>query len=342
MPETVLRLDMRAPEFGTPITTLYRSALEMAEWADRNGVDVVMLSEHHGSEDSFLPAPMVLAGAIAARTERIRIRIAAVPLPLHHPAELAEQTTVVDQISGGRVELVVTAGYVQKEFALFDRRLDERSRLMDEGVEYLAGALAGESVQTAAGPVHITPRSVQRPRPPLYIGGGVRASARRAARWGDGFYPPTPEPAIRNLYYEECAKIGRTPGRIIESCFPLFVHVTESPEKDKVEIAPHAMHELNSFVAQAESTEGDFKSPYAAADSPEAVWAYGLHRVVTPDECVTFASELDQSDSALVLAPLMGGLSPDIGWASLELFASKVLPKLANTGQAFDGELKTT
>ena len=57
----------------------------MAEWADAKGFDEIMLSEHHGSPDGYLPSPLALAAAIAARTQRVRIRISALVLPLHDP-----------------------------------------------------------------------------------------------------------------------------------------------------------------------------------------------------------------------------------------------------------------
>jgi len=67
MPKLCLRFDMRNPQPGTPKTELYRAAIEMAVWADERGFDTVQFSEHHGSDDGYLPSPIVLASAIAAR-----------------------------------------------------------------------------------------------------------------------------------------------------------------------------------------------------------------------------------------------------------------------------------
>ena len=89
MVHLILRLDMRSPDFATPPERLYAAGLEMAEWADRQGFDEVMLSEHHGCEDGYLPAPLVYAAALAARTERIRLRVSALVLPLHDPLRVA-------------------------------------------------------------------------------------------------------------------------------------------------------------------------------------------------------------------------------------------------------------
>ena len=70
-----LKFDMRAPAFGTESTALYGAALEMAGYADAHGLTQVSLMEHHSSEDGYLPSPLSLASAIAARTTRMRLQI---------------------------------------------------------------------------------------------------------------------------------------------------------------------------------------------------------------------------------------------------------------------------
>src|SRR2546422_911907 len=116
-----LRYDLRAPSFG-PVThaELYAACLDQSAWADRLGLDFVVLSEHHGVEDGYLPAPVTLAAAIAGRTKTIRISIAAVLVPLHDPVRLAEQLAVLDLASGSRVSLIAGLGYRQEEFAMAD------------------------------------------------------------------------------------------------------------------------------------------------------------------------------------------------------------------------------
>src|SRR5271169_1150584 len=114
-----LKFDLRAPAFGADPADLYAAALDMCSWADAAGFDCVRFLEHHGSDDGYCPSPLVMAAAAAARTSRIRIRVRALILPLHDPLRIAEDAAVVDVISRGRLELVVAAGYVQSEFAMF-------------------------------------------------------------------------------------------------------------------------------------------------------------------------------------------------------------------------------
>ena len=138
---------MRAPEGGAPPAELYRAALEMAEWGEANGCLAVQVSEHHGSPDGYLPAPLVLAAAIAGRTRRLPIQVAALILPLHDPIELAEQMAVLDLTSGGRVSYVLAVGYREEEYAACGRDFATRGRRMDACLAALAAGLPRRGVR---------------------------------------------------------------------------------------------------------------------------------------------------------------------------------------------------
>jgi alkanesulfonate monooxygenase SsuD/methylene tetrahydromethanopterin reductase-like flavin-dependent oxidoreductase (luciferase family) len=325
--ESIIRFDMRGPSFGAPMPHLYQAALEMADYADQRGVDVILLTEHHGSDDGYCPAPTVLAGAVAARSRRARIRLAVVILPLHHPVSVAEQTLVLDQISNGRVDLVVGAGYVAGEFAMFGRTLKQRAALLDDGIPLIAAALAGEEVRVGDHSFTVTPRAVQNPRPPFYVAGGVAASARRAARYADGFFPLIPDAEIRELYRAECQAMDREPGVILNVPTALFVHIADDPERTWDQLGRHVFHDLNSYGRwSTEAVVGDLRTPFAPVDDLAAARASGLYKVVTVDECVTLMNQLDSVGHPIMLTPLLAGIDPDIAWPSVELFFERVLP----------------
>jgi alkanesulfonate monooxygenase SsuD/methylene tetrahydromethanopterin reductase-like flavin-dependent oxidoreductase (luciferase family) len=81
----------------------------MAAFVDEIGISRVNLMEHHGSEDGYMPQPFVMGGGVAARTKRCRISLGAVILPLHDPVKIAEQIAVLDQMSGGRLDVIFGA-----------------------------------------------------------------------------------------------------------------------------------------------------------------------------------------------------------------------------------------
>ena len=153
------------------------------------------------------------------------------------------------------------------------------------------------------------------------MGGSTAAAARRAARLGDGFVPV--DESLWPVYEAACRELGRQPGNAPPAGGPSFVHVSHDPDKAWAQIAPHALHETNSYGAWLANAQG--LARYTSTDDANGVRSSGRYAVVTPDECVALA----RSTGALRLHPLMGGLSPDIAWESLELIAEDVLPQLS-------------
>ena len=315
-----LRYDLRAPAFaGVTHAEMYAACLEQCAWADARGFDVVALSEHHGVDDGYMSAPVTLAAAIAGRTARVQINIAAVLVPLHDPVRLAEQLATLQLASGGRLSLVAGLGYRPEEFEMagVDRR--QRGRLLDEYVDVLRKAWTGEPFEWRGRTVRVTP-APQSP-PVVLIGGSTEKAARRAARLHAGFFPAVGDPALAAVYEEACAQHGFT-GFVAMPGGPGFVHVSDDPERDWARIAPHALYDAQTYAAW--QTPGQRSQVHTAAKTIDELRASGVYRVVTPDECVALARE----HGRVILHPLMGGLSPALAWASLELFEQKVLGRL--------------
>ena len=133
MRNIVLRFDMRsAPDCPQTPAERYCAAVEMAQWADQNTVDVVGLSEHHDTTDGFLSAPLQLAGMMVARTQRIRISVSALLVALHDPLRLAEDIALLDITSSGRFSATCGLGYRESEYACFDVDWAKRGAIFDE------------------------------------------------------------------------------------------------------------------------------------------------------------------------------------------------------------------
>jgi alkanesulfonate monooxygenase SsuD/methylene tetrahydromethanopterin reductase-like flavin-dependent oxidoreductase (luciferase family) len=318
-----LRLDMRAGPGAAPKVERYRAALDMAQWADHLGLGSVVVSEHHGADDDFLPSPLVMAAAIGARTTRIPIVVSALILPLHDPLRVAEDAAVAQIISGGRLSIVAGAGYRPHEYEMFGVDKARRGRIMDDHLAVLRRAWTGEPFEYRGTTVRVTPAP---PTPPmLLVGGGTEAAARRAARLGDGFLPIRTDAGLAATYHEERAKLGRPPGIVVSSAGPGFVYVADDVEQAWETIGPFALDDARSYGRWTDGNPGAVA--YAACETIDDVRASGLYRVVTPDECVTLAAELDPTD-ALVLHPLLGGIDPDFGWDCLRRFETQVWSRL--------------
>jgi alkanesulfonate monooxygenase SsuD/methylene tetrahydromethanopterin reductase-like flavin-dependent oxidoreductase (luciferase family) len=324
---TAVSFDMRAPGFATPAAELYPAAVEMAAFADRIGVSRIGLMEHHGSDDGYLPQPFVLAGAMAAVTKRIEFILGAVILPLHDPIMIAEQIALTDLLSGGRVNVIFGAGYVPYEFAMFGKSVKDRAKLLDAHIEVILRVLSGEKyVRDDGRPAFVRPLPSRDPRDIIMAGGGVAASARRAARFDIGFGPMKPD--IVDIYLDECAKAGRPPRQYNRPVpgMPLAVHLCEDPDAGWAAIAPHAVHVITEYAKWAEAEGEGSNSPFKGLTDPAVLRHAGLFAAWTPDQLIERVRTLPEGGQ-VGFQPLLGGLSPEEGWKSLRLL-EQTLPRL--------------
>ena len=180
----MLRFDMRAPEIGAPTVQLYSAATEMCAWAENHGALAAVLCEHHGSEDGYLPSPLILASAIAARTERLALSLILL-LPFYDPVRLAEDMAVLDIISKGRASYILALGYRPEEFEHFGVDMRTRGRLADEKLALLRELLSGAAMFEGRH-INTTPPPHTAGGPMLMWGGGTDrrgAPGRQVRAW---------------------------------------------------------------------------------------------------------------------------------------------------------------
>lgn len=321
MPSVRVAFDMRAPDFGTPAEELYRAAVEQSAWADRHGFEAVTLSEHHAAEDGYLPSPIVLGSAIAAVTSTMLIELSALIAPLYHPIRLAEDLAVLDLISGGRLRIVLGMGYRQVEYEQLGVNMKRRPSMMVDTVETLKDAWAGVPFERHGVTTQVLPRPAQRPRPKIALAGASPASARRAAQIADDYRPLSPK--LYQMYLDELARIGAAapPPHPVPSSDTVFLHVAEDPDAAWARIAPHAIHETNSYGRWAAGLRG---AVYDQVTDADELRRRNTYKVLTPPEAIAVAHET----GGLTLKPLMGGMPPELGWECLHVVAEKVLPAL--------------
>lgn len=323
---SLLRFDLRAPRrFPTRHPELYEAALELAAFADEKGFDGISLSEHHGVDDGFLPSPLILASALASRTRRLRLTIAALLAPLYDPVKLAEDLAILDVASGGRLAVTAGMGYRPDEYAMFGKDWKGRGPLFDECLDVLLRAWTGEPFEWQGRRVHLTPPPFTRPHPPILVGGTSRAAARRAARLGLPFQPATNDPAVIGLFVEESRRRGVESPLVLPPGSGETIFVSRDPERSWARIGEHLLHDARSYASWQRA--GQSSAVHSRATSVDELRAEGLYRVLTPDECVARARERGPFCD-FVHFPLCGGLPPELGWESLELYASEVMPRL--------------
>jgi alkanesulfonate monooxygenase SsuD/methylene tetrahydromethanopterin reductase-like flavin-dependent oxidoreductase (luciferase family) len=316
-----IRFDLRVPSFAkTTHAEMYKACLDQAEWADRLGLDILVLSEHHGVEDGFMSSPVTLAAAIAGRTKTIQINIAAILVPLHDPIRLAEQLATAALVSGGRVGFVAGLGYREEEFEMAGVDRKRRGTLMEEAVEAMRKAWTGEPFEFRGRTVRVTPAP---PSPPMIlIGGSTEKAAKRAAKLRAGFFPAIGDQRLADLYTAECERVGFHGGFVSMPNGPGFVHVSENPERDWQRIAPHVLYDAQTYASW--QTSDQRSQMHVEGNTLDDVKKSGAYAVLTPDDTVKLAEETGR----IILHPLMGGMEPALGWESLKLFEEKVLPRI--------------
>jgi alkanesulfonate monooxygenase SsuD/methylene tetrahydromethanopterin reductase-like flavin-dependent oxidoreductase (luciferase family) len=323
---SAIRFDLRTPDFGRAgAQALYSETLEMAGWADAAGFGSIVLSEHHVVADGYLPSPLPMAGAIVGRTRRAAVLISALLAPLYNPVKLAEDLAVLDLLSDGRVTTVAGLGYRPAEYRALGVDFRRRGKLFDECLEIVLAAFGGEPIEVAGESFTVTPSPRSRVQDILQVGGSSPAAARRAARFGLTFAPPLHDAELNALYEAACRELGNAPLPIQDPGEPWMLFVSDDPERAWAEIGPHWLHD--AMVYASWQTEGPSSRTHAGIVDLESLKKSGVYRIWTPEECVGHAREAGEGASFCHF-PLGGGIPPDLGWKSLELFAARVLPEL--------------
>jgi alkanesulfonate monooxygenase SsuD/methylene tetrahydromethanopterin reductase-like flavin-dependent oxidoreductase (luciferase family) len=323
-----MRQDFRAPSISPASRQeLYAAAREQFVWADQHGFDLLVLSEHHGVDDGWMPAPLTMAAAVLASTQNARVMISASILPLHDPIRIAEQIAVLDNAFPRRLWVVFGAGYREQEFEMAGLEHAARGRLLEEDVETVLEALQGEEFEWRGRDVVVTPKPLTDPNRMLFVGGGVPAAARRAARLRLSMFPMNTDQSVRDAYFDEAKKIGFDRGFVFEPVGPTFVHVADDPEQAWTDIAPFVLYEAQTYASF--QTAGQHSTPGVHAETIDDLKASPQYVVGTPDEVFERLKDVPPM-AAITFQPLAGGMPPALAWASLELFAAKVLPRLRN------------
>ena len=174
---------------GLPLNEYYEARLRLIEAYDRGGFYAYHVAEHHSTPLGMAPSPSVFLSAIAQRTRRLRFGPLVYALPLHHPLRLIEEICMLDQLSGGRLEIGFGRGSSSTEIAFYGQDPKNSQRIYAEAVDLLIQSLStkrlnfrGEFFSFDDVPLELEP--LQKPHPPVWYGVHSMESAGRAARRG--------------------------------------------------------------------------------------------------------------------------------------------------------------
>jgi alkanesulfonate monooxygenase SsuD/methylene tetrahydromethanopterin reductase-like flavin-dependent oxidoreductase (luciferase family) len=323
-----LRFHMRAPKTGAPAVELYEAALEIAAWAETRGALAAVLCEHHSSPDGYLPSPLILASAMAARTQKLFMMVAIFTAPLYNPVRLAEEMVVLDIISKGRVAYTGGLGYLPYEYDMLGVDFKARGRIADDYLELLLKAVKGEPFTHQGRKIHVTPAPYTPGGPKIGWGGGSIAAAKRAGRFGVDMFAQKDDPALKAAFDAACKEHGHTPGACVQppQHMPSTVFVSDDLDEAWAEIGPYLMHDVLSYAAWNEGNT-DTSSLSFVRTAEELRAEKRSHQILTVAEAVAFI----KAGAPLTLHPLIGGLPPKLAWKYLHNVVDKVMPALATS-----------
>ncbi|MBP2052538.1 natural product biosynthesis luciferase-like monooxygenase protein [Streptomyces griseochromogenes] len=290
----------------------YDLLLDVSRFIDRAGFTAVWTPERHFTEvGGAYPNPSVLGAALAVITENVRIRAGSVNLPLHDVLRVAEEWALVDNLSGGRVDLAVAPGWHARDFVLNPDGYELRSQLLNQARDQLQDLWRGNAVKRVdpLGETHEVlsfPRPVQRQLPLWLTSSKSVDSWRFAGETGlnvltalINFSPSGLEQRI-GLYREARARVGLDPDAGVVS---LMLHTYIGTDTDEaVERVRPAMTEyLSSFVSQ-HATSGQSESPdksrtlQTLGDDRDAFIDMVFHRYISTSSLI---GDLDRARTTL-------------------------------------------
>lgn len=318
MPITVLRFNFGSPQ-GNPRkqSELINAALELAQWGESRGITSVSVDEHHATGHGWSCNPIMAAAMFLARTTRLVASVDCALGPLWNPVRLAEDIALVDNMSRGRLLTTVGLGYRPVEYDELGMDFSQRGKLMDNLVERMLSVWADAGVCTG---------TWTRPHPPLFVGGGSRATARRAARFGLPLSLADHLPDIAAYYHELCAEAGRKAVVIMPGATNRgMIYLHEDPDRAWAELGEHILWEAVTYGGWSSDERSLMHLP--GVQTLEQVKASGRYRFLTPDQLIAEVREVDDY-GPIVLHPLVGGMPVDEAWKSVQLLADVVLPAL--------------
>ncbi len=335
---------------GQSETTRYQETLDQIVYAEELSFDMAWLAELHFFRPfSIMPAPLIVATAIAQRTKRIRLGTAVNLLPLHHPLRAAEDSATVDILSNGRLDFGVGRGTIALHFQGFNVSREESRERFEETLEIIEKAWTMESFSFAGKyyqvpETSLVPKPIQKPHPPIRVAANSPETAEFAGQKGYGIFVASPINPLPTKFYDQARiyrQALRTAGHPAEkgdvaAAFP--VYPADSRKQVRKEIEESFMHYFHTIGEQARAGgkgqyEGSYQYLREVRERAAAIAYEQIEETMAvfgnPEECIARITEVQQEAAVdqLICWFNPGGLVPHHQvMAAMERFAREVIP----------------
>jgi alkanesulfonate monooxygenase SsuD/methylene tetrahydromethanopterin reductase-like flavin-dependent oxidoreductase (luciferase family) len=319
-----------------PLADFYRSRLTIVEAYDRLGFYAYHVAEHHATPLGMAPSPSVFLAAVAERTRRLRFGPLVYALPLYHPLRLIEEICMLDQMSGGRLEIGFGRGSSPTELAYYGQDPDAAQPIYAEALDLVVKGLTersltfhGKFFSLDAVPMEL--ESLQKPHPPIWYGVHARDSAARAARRGLRVVSLDPPPETKAAF-----DAFRAAWREFRGAAPLplmglgrFIVVAPT-DAEALAIARRAYPRWHETFTHLRRRTGRVNA-HPRPPTFDELMAVGQGVAGTPATVTAWlAAQIAATGSNYLVGQFaFGDLSPAEALASIELFGREVMPALA-------------
>jgi alkanesulfonate monooxygenase SsuD/methylene tetrahydromethanopterin reductase-like flavin-dependent oxidoreductase (luciferase family) len=322
---------------GGSLAALYEWRLKLVEAYDRSGIDIYHLAEHHSTPLGMAPSPSVFLSAVAQRTRRLRFGPMVYTLSLHHPLRVMEEICMLDQMSGGRIELGVGRGISPLESTFYGVDPKQSRDIYVEVLDILLKAFQTQSLdhegkfyRFKGTPIVIAP--LQKPYPPLWYGvlgpEGVDWPAQHAMNIATNALAPATR-AITARYRAQWQAAGRDPAKLPLLGMSRHIVIAET-DAEALALARRSYARWHESFTHLWRLHGVAPISAAYPDTVEASMAIGMSFVGSP---ATVRAKLNEAIATtgvnyLLLRFAFGDMTLAEALRSVELFAHEVRPAL--------------
>jgi alkanesulfonate monooxygenase SsuD/methylene tetrahydromethanopterin reductase-like flavin-dependent oxidoreductase (luciferase family) len=334
---------------GTTQHDRYQEAIEQVCLVEQHGFDSVWFTEHHFNRHGIVSDSLAMLSYVAARTSSVRLGTAVSVLPLHNPMRLAETAALVDQLSGGRLELGIGRGFQVGEFSGFGLDIHEKSQRFEEAIEVLMRAWTEDDPFTHKGYFYRfedaapQPRPLQRPHPPIWVatdtvdglqscvrngfgvllqqGSSLAKVEEQLARYRTALASDGKQLSDGKLYLSRAMYVAPTDDEARAIAEPAYEGFSALAKKLISGVRHTIKDQAPTTIAESAQLEGNLK-PFGSDSEIRESALFG-----SPDSVIEYMQRLrSMGVTRLMLFVNMGQLPHEKIMASLDLFCREVLP----------------
>ena len=325
------------PPSGANMGRVIDDIVAEAQAAEASGWDGCFITEHHQQEDGYLPNPLLLAGLVGMKTERIKVGTCVLLMPMHHPVHVAEDCAVIDQATKGRLVLSIGVGYQPHDFDAFGISVTERAPRTEEAVEIIRKSWAGERFSFDGKHFQykdtlITPGPSQQPGPPIWMASWTPVGLRRAGRLADGWIAdPVQSLSVIKDYATRYRAAAEKAGRKPYICLMRDAIIADSMAAAVAASEPTMYTHRFYFEYDAYVPDEHIKDVKTPEELTFEKAAKDRLIVGSPEDCLEqlqMWKEAIQPDYLIMRFRQPGGPSHEKTLQAIGTFGEKVIPKL--------------